>query len=350
MAEDGDSEDKTEAATARRLQQAREEGRVPMSREVGLLAVLAVATLVIGHAMPSAVREVAGMLTRLLAEADTLDPVVAMWIAGRCVLLIAVPFVLAALIAGSLSVLAQTGALVRFSAISPDFSRISPLTGLGRIFGTQHLMEAGKSLLKVAVVGAACWSALSGALPELVRSLDWTPGLLAERITRQVMGVLTAMLVAQGVITALDVLRIRLRHNASLRMSKQELRDESRENDGDPHVKGRLRQLRQQRSRRRMMAAVPKATVVVTNPTHYAVALAYERGSGGSPRIVAKGMDEVAARIRQVAEAAGVPLVANPPLARALYPQPLDSEIPAEHFKAVAEIIAYIWRLRGRPR
>jgi flagellar biosynthetic protein FlhB len=348
MADDSDTEDKTEAPSAQRLLRAREEGRVPLSREVAGFAVLAVASLVIGNAMPHAVRETTGLLTRLLSESGTMDLSVAVQIAGRSVLTIAAPFVVAAVIVGSLSVLVQTGFLVKISRISPDMSRISPLAGLGRIFGPDNLMEAGKSLLKLAVVGGAGWLALSGALPDLVNSLNWTPGLLAERISAQIMGVLTAMLIAQGVITALDVVRIRLRHNASLRMTKQELRDEFRENDGDPHVKGRLRQLRLQRSRRRMMTAVPKATVVVTNPTHYAVALAYDRAAGGSPRIVAKGVDEVAARIRQVAEAAGVPLVANPPLARALYPQPLDSEIPAEHFKAVAEIIAYVWRLKGR--
>ena len=147
-----------------------------------------------------------------------------------------------------------------------------------------------------------------------------------------------------------DILRTHLRFHGSLRMTRQEVRDEARESEGDPHVKSRIRQIRQQRAKRRMMAAVPKATLVVTNPTHYAVALAYARGQGGAPRIVAKGVDEVAARIRAVAKEAGVPLVANPPLARALYPLPLDAEIPAEHFKVVAELIAYVWKLRPTRR
>ena len=131
-------------------------------------------------------------------------------------------------------------------------------------------------------------------------------------------------------------------------MSREELRQESRDSEGDPRIKGKLKQLRLQRARRRMLATVAKATVVVTNPTHYAVALAYERGTASAPRVVAKGVDEIAARIREAAEAARVPLVANPPLARALYLVPLDAEVPAEHFKVVAEIIAYVWRLRGR--
>ena len=133
-----------------------------------------------------------------------------------------------------------------------------------------------------------------------------------------------------------------------MRMTRQEVRDEHKESDGDPQIKARRRALQRQRARRRMLAAVPKATVVVTNPTHFAVALAYERAGGAAPRVVAKGMDEVARRIREVAMATGVPLVANPPLARALHQVALDAEIPAEHYKAVAEIIAYVWRLRTR--
>jgi len=141
---------------------------------------------------------------------------------------------------------------------------------------------------------------------------------------------------------------VRFRHTRDLRMSREDIRQEMRESEGDPLVKGRLRQLRMQRARRRMMAQVPKAAVVVTNPTHYAVALAYDRAAGGAPRVVAKGVDIVAARIREIAEENRIPLVANPPLAWALHRVELDTEIPAEHFQAVAEIIAYVWRLRGR--
>jgi flagellar biosynthetic protein FlhB len=139
---------------------------------------------------------------------------------------------------------------------------------------------------------------------------------------------------------------VRFRHAQDMRMSKQDVRDELKDTDGNPHVKARIRRIRIMRARRRMMAKVPGATVVITNPTHYAVALSYDRASNPAPRIVAKGTDSVAARIREVAEANGVPVVANPPLARALYSLELDTEIPAEHYKAVAEIIAYIWRLR----
>ena len=193
----------------------------------------------------------------------------------------------------------------------------------------------------------AVWSALSSLWPAIPGSLLWTTSTLAARIGRSLAYLAVLVLAAQAGIALLDAGYTRWRFNQRLRMSREELKQETREADGDPRVKGRLKQIRQARARRRMMAAVAKATVVVTNPTHYAVALAYERGGTSAPRIVAKGVDEIAARIRAAAEKARVPLVANPPLARALYVVPLDAEVPPEHFRIVAEIIAYVWRIRG---
>jgi flagellar biosynthetic protein FlhB len=144
------------------------------------------------------------------------------------------------------------------------------------------------------------------------------------------------------------VLLVRYRHLARLRMTRQELKEEMKESDGDPLVKARMRQIRQSKGRRRMLAAVPQATVVITNPTHYAVALAYEPGQSAAPRIVAKGVDSMAARIREAAREAGVPIVPDPPLARALHRLEVDTEIPAEHWDAVARTIAFVLRLRGR--
>ena len=157
-----------------------------------------------------------------------------------------------------------------------------------------------------------------------------------------------ALLVVQLVIAGLDVMWSRHRLQRRLRMSKQDLRDEHKENDGNPHVKARLRAIRRQRARQQMMQAIPKAAVVLTNPTHYAVALAYEQGSRSAPRVIAKGADEVAARIRALAREHRVPIVENKPLARALFTVPLDAEIPREHFQAVAAVIAYVWRLAQR--
>jgi flagellar biosynthetic protein FlhB len=164
-----------------------------------------------------------------------------------------------------------------------------------------------------------------------------------------VLHVLLVVVGAQALLAVLDVFWVYLRHSRSMRMSRQEIIEEQKEMEGDPHIKGRQRQIRTLRARRRMLAAVPKATVVITNPTHYAVALAYDRAKHAAPRVVAKGVDTLAARIREVAEENRVPVVANPPLARALYRVEVDADIPAEHYQAVAEIIAYVWRLGRAP-
>ena len=189
------------------------------------------------------------------------------------------------------------------------------------------------------------WSVLAGEMAGLLAAPFVDAAALAARCARPVTHVLIAVLLAQTVIAAADLLWVRLHHASALRMSRQDVRDEQKETEGDPKVKMRFRQLRLQRARRRMLAAVPKATVVITNPTHYAVALVYDRAKTAAPRVVAKGVDSMAARIREVAETNRVPLVANPPLARALYRVELDTDIPAEHYQAVAEIIAYVWRL-----
>jgi flagellar biosynthetic protein FlhB len=197
------------------------------------------------------------------------------------------------------------------------------------------------------VVGGALWWAI-GDPRDLRAVLSLGPGDLLHLMMRATMSLFIAAMVAFAAIAVLDYQVVRFRHLHKLRMTRQELREEVKESEGDPMIKGRIRSLRMARARRRMMAAVPKAAVVITNPTHYAVALAYDENSQAAPKVVAKGTEAVAARIRALAEESNVPLVSNPPLARALFKLELDTEIPAEHYQAVAEIIAYVWRLRGR--
>ena len=342
-----DEHDRTEAPTPKRLQKAREEGNAPVSREATALAVLAAAALVLTTAAPPLSLNLARRLTIFLSDMHRLDPAAALRAAGEDVLYAAAPLVLAALAAAAGTTLLQTGFLIHLHAAMPDASRLSPKRGWKRIFSVTALVETLKSVAKLAVVAWAGWQALGAALPQLRQAMTWDAATLAERTARQMIGILLAMLAAQAVIATLDVLYVRFRHLRSLRMSRQDLREEHRELEGDPQIKARIKQIRMHRARKRMLAAVPKATVVITNPTHYAVALAYDRGRGGAPRVVAKGVDSMAARIRELAQDNRVPLVANPPLARALYRVELDTEIPAEHYKAVAEIIAYVWRLRG---
>ncbi len=347
MAGDAEKEDRTEAASAKRQQQARDDGQAPLSREVAGLAVLGSAVSLISLYLPGAMRIQTAALARLVAEFGTLSVPQAWQIAAHSMFVLFWPFAAAVILAASVAVFGQTKFLIKTAALAPDFSRINPGAGLAKLFGAQNLTEAAKSCAKVAVMGLVAWQELR-RLPDLLpQALLWSPATLATQLGVRLIAVAMAVLTVQLVIAAADILRTHLSFHAALRMTRQELRDESREADGDPHVKAKIKQLRLQRSKRRMLQAVPKATLVVTNPTHYAVALLYERGQGGAPRIIAKGADEVAARIREVAKASGVPLVAYPPLARALFPLPLESEVPAEHFQAVAELIAYVWKLKS---
>jgi flagellar biosynthetic protein FlhB len=351
MAGEPQQDDRTEAATPRRLQRAREEGQTPISRELTTFAGLAAVTLALVMAAPSAVHDLALHLSVFLARAHELNPSEGgvLRLAALAGFHGAAPFALAAMVAGVAVVLVQTRFLLSAKALRVDFARVSPKAGLKRLFGADNVIEAVKSLVKVAVLSIVVWRVLRADLPGLVLALFGDPGQLLARAAGPVLHVILVVLAAQAAIAVVDVFWVYLRHSRGLRMSHHDIMEEQKETEGDPRVKARLRQIRMFRARKRMLAAVPKATVVITNPTHYAVALAYDRAKHAAPRVVAKGVDSLAARIREAAEANGVPVVANPPLARALYRIEVDADIPAEHYQAVAEIIAYVWRL-GRPR
>ncbi len=346
----GTGGERTEAPTPRRLQRAREAGQVAVSRELVLLAVLGAAALALVWQAPVAGRDLLVAFRALIERgaAGEVSPAAATRLAGLTILRVAGPTVALALIAGAAGVLVQTGFLLSPHALRPSLSRISPAAGLRRLLSLDSLVEVGRSLVKLLVIGTATWRAVAVDLPRLAAAPFQPVGALPSELAGAVLRLLLAVLAAQAGIAVLDLVWVRLRHARGLRMSRQDIREETKETDGDPRVKMRLRRLRMQRARRRMLAAVPKATVVITNPTHYAVALAYDRARNTAPRVIAKGVDSMAERIREVARAHAIPLVPNPPLARALHRLDLDAEIPADHYKAVAEIIAFVWRLRGR--
>ncbi len=308
---------------------------------------MGVATLMLSMMGPTIGRSAIARLVPLL-DLTSQDPMANLHAAMIAIALLAGPIILSIAAAVVAATLLQSGLLLNTKVLMPDLARLSPMRGLKRIFGVRGLVEAGKSAVKLGLHGFLAYHILSGHVSDLTRSLMWTSSHMAGEILRILLQLLFALLGLQAVIAGADTAWARFKFARDLRMSKQELRDEAKETDGNPMIKARLRQIRMMRAKKRMLAAVPKATVVVTNPTHYAIALAYDRGKGGAPRVIAKGVDEVAARIREVAAEHRVPLVPNPPLARALYLVDLDAEIPAEHFKAVAEIIAYVWRLRSR--
>jgi flagellar biosynthetic protein FlhB len=344
--EDGkEAEDRTEAPSQRRLDKAREEGQVALSREAVGFATLLAATLAGFMALPPLGLEWLRAMRLVFEAPDLAGGLPAVEALLRASALVLLPVLGLVATAAILASLAQTGPGLHWQKLAPDLARLSPLAALGRLFGAEGLAELLRTLLKLGVVGGALWLAVE---PEVLRAAPHQPAaMLLRDAGRGVLRLLVAMLLAFGGLALLDLLWVRWRHLRKLRMSREDVKQEQRESEGDPQVKARLRQIRETRARRRMLAQVPKATVVITNPTHYAVALIYQQGQSAAPKLVAKGADAMAARIRAAAEEHGVPIVSNPPLARALFRLEPDTEIPAEYWQAVAEIIAYVWRLQG---
>lgn len=349
MAEDSDLE-KTEEPTGRRIEQAREKGQIPQSRELGTFSVLIVAAVTLwmmgGWFMERTLdltrrafvfeakhmHEPAQMVPRLAdISADALF-VFAPLFALLVVAAIIPPFFLNAWVFAP-------------SALMPDLKRMNPLSGLGRMFSWNSLMELGKAVLKAALVGGV-------AALLIVNQRDEIFGLLGEPLEsglahagRMLLFSFLMLVLTLFLVVAADVPFQLWHYYHKLKMTKEEVKQEMKEMMGDPHVKGRIRSLQMQAARRRMMQSVPQADVIVTNPTHYAVALAYKAGMT-APRVVAKGTGVIALKIRELGAEHAVTTLEAPPLARALYKHaPLDKEIPAALYNAVAEVLAYVYQL-----
>ena len=347
-----ETEDRTERASEKRLQEARDKGDLPRSRDLsGAMVVLAGASVLMydGAAMYAHLRRIYALgmdYTRAALFSDHLMSRVLAALMGELLALLLPVFAATLLAAIGASVLIGG---VNFSgqALVPKFERLDPITGLGRLFSLNGLVELGKSLLKVLFVGTAMAlllrhdvaaviatgrGAVQGGIAQALALVAWAALLFA------------ATLVVIGVA---DAAWQRYDYGRRHRMSKQEQKDEHKESEGNPQLKGRLRQMQQQISRRRMIQEVPKADVVVVNPSHFAVALRYDDARMRAPRVVAKGVDVLAQQIRLVASAHAIALVESPPLARALYATTeLGHEIPAALYVAVAQILAYVYQLK----
>jgi flagellar biosynthesis protein FlhB len=353
VADDVDDSQRTEEPSSRKLSRARTRGQVVQSREINNWFMIGTALGLVAFGGPSIARTIGTALKRYLEASHQLSVEGALWpavsgtlaaVAGA--LALPVGLLVVAALAGSLI---QTGLLFAPEKLTPKLDNLSPAKGFSRMFSARGLMEFGKTLVKLAVVIAVVAMLMQ---PELIR-LPLTSGLdaaqmLAE-ITRLIARLGLGVFVALTFIAVLDYGFQRLSFIKSMRMSKQEVKEEFKQSEGDPMIRARLRQIRMDRARKRMMAAVPTASVVVTNPTHVAVALRYELGKEGAPLVVAKGAELIAQRIREIATEHKVPIVENPPLARALFASvEVDQQIPPEHYKAVAEIIGYVFRLQGK--
>jgi len=354
MAEEQDDSQRTEDPTSKRLSDARERGESPRSQDVVIFATLSAATLAIVVWGGQAGRDFVGRFTTFIAQPHAFDLGsegvlhLAWQAAGAIAALIALP-VLLMMAAGIAGNIAQAPLVWTAERMKMDLTKLSPGKGLGRLFGGEAWINFAKGLFKlVCVAVAGVWAIWPdhNALLAMVSSDPGRAGMSAWSLTVKMLG---AMLAVVAIFAAIDFFWQRFAFMRRMRMSRQEIRDEMKQSEGDPLVKMKIRQVRMERGRKRMMAEVPKATVVITNPTHYAVALKYESGTMGAPKCVAKGVDALALKIREIASDSDVPIVENPPLARALYAAvEVDADIPVEHYKAVAQIIGFIMRQRSR--
>lgn len=353
MSETADRHDRTEAATPKRLEDARREGRIPRSRDLTAAAVMVtagIALMVAGDSMGHQLGELMrNALTISRAQAFDEGAMARAFGSLSLLALYAIaPVLLLTLVAAVAAPLALGGWSFSGQAIAPDLSRLNPVTGLGRLLSLRSWVELLKALAKFAVVGVA-------ATLVLWLNMDKLMGLGGEPIhaaighsislAGQALIVLTAALV---LIAAVDVPFQVWQYNQDMRMTREEVRQEHKESDGSPEMKGRIRALQREMAERRMMDDVPKADVIVVNPTHYAVALRYDEKTMRAPTVVAKGTDLMAARIREVATEHKVPIFEAPPLARALHrTAQIGDEIPAGLYVAVAQVLTYIFQLRA---
>jgi flagellar biosynthesis protein FlhB len=350
MAEEDDSEN-TQDPTQKRLDEAIKRGDVAHSQEINTWFMIAGGALTVlifagpmAQTLETTFRGILANSYQIPADAPGLGHF-AQSVSLKVLAALGIPFLLLAL-AAFLGSAIQHRILFTVEPIIPKLSKISPAAGFSRLFSKQALANFAKGLIKLAVFGTVIASllwpqrdkirALIGADP--VTILPFT-----QSLTMRMLGVVVAIL---AVIAAADYLFQYRQWYERQKMSLREMKEEFRQTEGDPMVKGKIRQMRQARGRKRMMAAVPKASIIITNPTHYAIALRYERGMN-APICVAKGVDLIARRIRELAQSHGIPVVENPPLARALHATvEIDQEIPQEHYRAVAEIIGYLMRMR----
>jgi flagellar biosynthetic protein FlhB len=348
---DEDKSQQTEEPTAKRLEQARESGDIIKSTEVTSFVLLAGGTLAIamfGHSMAIGIAKLLSMFIEQPEQMSVDGAGLASMSRGLLLHLavILAPFMGVMMVASLAGHVLQSRPSLNPERLAPDFSKLSIPKGLARMFGPEGWMNLLKGLMKIGIVGMAIWTQLWPERGMLESILTQSPGGVIGDMSHLLFKVLIAALAALLVIAGLDYFLQRMRFMKRNRMSKQEIKEEYRQNEGDPAIKAKVRQIRQERSRKRMMASVPQATVVIMNPTHFAVALKYESGKMEAPVCVAKGVDALALRIRAVAEEHDVPVIENAPLARALHASiEIDEVVPPEHYKAVAQIIGYVMRL-----
>jgi flagellar biosynthetic protein FlhB len=355
MSETADRDSRTEQATEKKIRDSVEKGKVPVSREVAMFASVAAMLIVGGFLLEEGVARFTRVLQRLLDRAGTfsLENGADATLLARALLeessRFVMPILIAFMIAGIVASVVQNAPRFVPDRIQPELSRLSPFSGWRRIFGLQGQTEFLKGVFKLAAVGTVVAMLLRSQSDAVLSAIFLDPKALPDEILGISMRLLSAVCIATVLLVAADLVWARLHWLRDLRMSRQEIKDEAKELEGDPLVKARLRSLALDRARKRMIAAVPKATLVIANPTHYAIALQYIREKGGAPVVVAKGQDLIALKIREIAEANNIPVIEDKALARSMYDSvEVDQMIPPEFYRAVAELLHFLQARAGR--
>jgi len=350
-----EGQEKTEVPTEKKRRESREEGQVAFSKELSSAALLAGIVLTLVATSPiilDAMRQLMSQIFRDLAQRKEVSIDSIFTLSGEILSIILpafAPFAAVIIFAGIFASVLQVGVMITFKAISPKFNKISPLTGLKRLFSSQSLADFLKSMAKLIIVGFVGYltyidkitelNGLSVSTPESILIYNFT-------VVAEVAGKIVLALVA---IAIFDYFYQRWHHEQQLMMTKQEVKDETKQTEGDPQLKARIRQIQREMSNARMMQEVPKADAVIVNPTHFSVAILYDRDVMSAPEVIAKGADHLALRMRTVARENNVPILERPELARDLYANvEIGDDIPERFYKAIAEILAFVYRLRKR--
>ncbi len=353
MAEES-SEEKTESPSDKRRQEAREKGTVAKSTEVNSVLVLLTAVCMLKVTGPWMQNNLLILIERYISfsfeKQISMDKLILL-IRGAIVIFFkcSLPIIGSILFIGVVANVIQFGFLFTLKPVIPNFQKINPLSGFQRLFSMRSVVELIKNLLKLTIISIVAWTTIKSAFNQMVLLADASIVIIWSFILQTSFDIIIRISLVLIIIAIFDYVWQRFEHERQMKMTKQEVKEERKQMDGDPMVKSRIRSLQREMARRRMMEQVPKATVVVTNPTHLAIAIRYEPLESDTPIVVAKGKRLIAAKIKQTAKEHGIPVVEDKPLARAMYDKVVEgSPIPVEFFTAVAEILAYVFKLKSR--
>lgn len=350
-----DSGEKTEKPTAKRRQDERKEGNVFQSREVTTVISLVVVFYSFKLLYPltqSTVLENMDKAFEYISQINILDISQTKKIFTDGMLAFAVaslPILLISAIVSIIPVIVQTKGLVSFKSLKPKFSNLNPLNGIKKMFSLRGVIELLKSIIKISVLIYVVYDVLKDEIPSAYKMIDMSIEELCSYTGGIFMDIIKTLAIVFAFLAGFDYMYQRWEYERKLKMTKQEIKEEYKNTEGDPQIKGRIKQKQRENAQRRMMQAVPEANVVIRNPTHYAVALKYEYGTDSAPVVVAKGKDNIAFKIIEIAEAHDIVIVENRPLARALYAEvDIDKEIPSNYYQAVAEVIAFVYKVKKK--